>query len=159
MKYIEAQGVIFLTEAATLIDQGKAEDVLRHALSAKLPLMFPEQPWWIKQHVIGTESHVKFFETGKSRHGFVDVLVGATVIEYERNLRTPSTFNHGLHQVKQYCAAQLNASSRPDLLIVLSDSPSARSGGSRARRLRMRPSSYSGPSPARKARTTFLDVM
>lgn len=120
--YVEAQGQGFLKEAVSLIGQGKAEDILRHALSAKLPLMFPEQPWWIKSHVTGTEALAKFHEKGKSRHGFVDVLVGSTVIEYERNLEVLGTFAHGLHQVKQYCAAQLNIGARADLLLgVLSD--------------------------------------
>lgn len=116
------QGQAFLKEAVSLINQGKAEDTLRHALSAKLPLMFPEQPWWIRSHVTGTEALAKFHEKGKSRHGFVDVLVGSTVIEYERNLQVIGTFAHGMHQVKQYCAAQLNAGARADLLLgVLSD--------------------------------------
>ncbi|MHA6889404.1 hypothetical protein [Ralstonia pseudosolanacearum] len=120
--YVEAQGKAFLKEAARLVAQGKAEDVLRHALSAKLPLMFPQQPWWIKSHVTGTEALAKFHEDGKKRHGFVDVLVGSTVIEYERDLQALGTFDHGLHQVKQYCAAQLNAGKRADLILgVLSD--------------------------------------
>lgn len=121
-KYIEAQGKAFLKEAVALMNQGKAEDVLRHALSAKLPLMFPEDPWWIKAHVTGTESLAKFHELGSKKYGFVDVLVGSTVIEYERDLNASGTFEHGLHQVKQYCASQLNAGARPDLLVgVLSD--------------------------------------
>lgn len=109
VRYVEAQGKAFLKEACDLIHEGKAEDVLRHALSAKLPLMFPDQPWWIKAHVTGTESLAKFHELGAKKHGFVDVLVGATVIEYERDLCKLGTFAHGLHQVKQYCAGQLNA--------------------------------------------------
>lgn len=122
VKYVEAQGKAFLKEAANLIQEGKAEDVLRHALSAKLPLMFPEQPWWTKAHVTGTESLAKFHELGTKKHGFVDVLVGATVIEYERDLHALGTFAHGLHQVKQYCASQLNAGTPRDLLVgVLSD--------------------------------------
>ncbi|MET4614871.1 methylase of polypeptide subunit release factors [Stenotrophomonas sp. 2619] len=122
VKYIEAQGKAFLKEVSDLIREGKAEDVLRHALSAKLPLMFPEQPWWTKAHVTGTESLAKFHELGDKKHGFVDVLVGATVIEYERDLRALGTFAHGLHQVKQYCAGQLNAGTPRDLLVgVLSD--------------------------------------
>lgn len=122
VKYVEAQAKAFLKEACELIREGKAEDVLRHALSAKLPLMFPDQPWWTKDHVTGTESLAKFHERGVKKHGFVDVLVGATVIEYERDLRAQGTFAHGLHQVKQYCAGQLNAGTSPDLLIgVLSD--------------------------------------
>ncbi|MGZ5198781.1 MAG: hypothetical protein ACXWC4_03340 [Telluria sp.] len=120
--YVEAQGGAFLKEAAALINDGKAEDVLRHALSAKLPLMFPEQPWWIKAHVTGTESLAKFHEFGAKKHGFVDVLVGSTVIEYERDLHSLGVFHHGLHQVKQYCAARLNEGTPPDLLVgVLSD--------------------------------------
>lgn len=120
--YVEAQGRAFLNEAAGLISDGRAEDVLRHALSARLPAMFPEQPWWIKAHVTGTESLAKFHEFGSKKYGFVDVLVGSTVIEYERDLRVQGTFNHGLHQVKQYCAARLNEGTPSDLLVgVLSD--------------------------------------
>ncbi|TPG23472.1 hypothetical protein EAH83_06085 [Variovorax ginsengisoli] len=121
-KYVEAQGKTFLKEAVALMHEGKAEDVLRHALSAKLPLMFPEEPWWTKAHVTGTESLAKFHEKGAKKYGFVDVLVGSTVIEYERDLHALTAFSHGLHQVKQYCAAQLNAGATSDLLVgVLSD--------------------------------------
>lgn len=121
-KYVEAQGKAFLKEAVGHMVDGKAEDVLRHALSAKLPLMFPEQPWWIKAHVTGTESLAKFHELGEKKYGFVDVLVGSTVIEYERDLRALGTFDHALHQVKQYCASRLNEGTPPDLLVgVLSD--------------------------------------
>lgn len=122
MNYVEARGKLFLTEAVKLMNDGKAEDVLRHALSANLPLMFPDQPWWIKAHVSGTESLAKFHEFGAKKYGFVDVLVGSTVIEYERNLRSQGTFDHGLHQIKQYCASRLNEGTPPDLLVgVLSD--------------------------------------
>lgn len=121
-KYVEAQGKAFLKEAVALMNEGKAEDVLRHALSAKLPLMFPDEPWWTKAHVSGTESLARFHELGSKKYGFVDVLVGSTVIEYERDLNASGTFDHGLHQVKQYCASQLNAGTPPDLLVgVLSD--------------------------------------
>jgi methylase of polypeptide subunit release factors len=84
--------------------------------------MFPDQPWWIKSHVTGTEELAKFHEHGNKRYGFVDVLVGSTVIEYERDLHALGTFAHGFHQVKQYCAAQLNAGKKADLILgVLSD--------------------------------------
>ncbi|HGT6869408.1 TPA: hypothetical protein ACM332_001681 [Escherichia coli] len=120
--YNETQGLAFLKEAVALMADGKAEDVLRHALSAKLPLMFPKQPWWIKAHVTGTESLAKFHEFGSKKYGFVDVLVGSTVIEYERNLQTQGSFTHGLHQLKQYCASLLNSHTPSDLLVgVLSD--------------------------------------
>jgi methylase of polypeptide subunit release factors len=121
-KYVKAQGKALLKQVVALMKEGKAEDVLRHALSAKLPLMFPEDPWWIKAHVTGTESLAKFHELGSKKHGFVDVLVGSTVIEYERDLSALGAFDHGLHQVKQYCASQLNAGTPSDLLLgVLSD--------------------------------------
>lgn len=121
-EYVEAHGKAFLKEAVALMNEGKAEDVLRHALSAYLPLMFPGNPWWAKAHVTGTESFVKFHELGSQKSGFVDVLVGSTVIEYERNLTPLSTFEHGLHQIKQYCASQLNTGTPPDLLVgILSD--------------------------------------
>lgn len=120
--YVEVQGKVFLKQAVTLLNEGKAEGVLRHALSAKLPLMFPDEPWWIKAHVTGAESLAKFHELGSKKYGFVDVLVGATVIEYERNLTKKGTFEHGLHQVKQYCASEINAGTPPDRLVgVLSD--------------------------------------
>jgi len=121
-KYVEAEGKTFLKEAVALMGDGVTEDVLRHALSAKLPQMFPEQPWWTKAHVTGTEALAKFHEHGGKKHGFVDVLVGSTVIEYERDLRVLGAYDHGLHQVKQYCASQLNKGTTPDLLVgVLSD--------------------------------------
>lgn len=122
IEYVEVEGKALLKEVVAFVQEGKAEYVLRHALSSKLPLMFPEQPWWTKAHVSGTEALAKFHELGKKRRGFVDVLVGSTVIEYERDLNGQGTFDHGLHQVRQYCAAQLNAGIRPDHLIgVLSD--------------------------------------
>jgi methylase of polypeptide subunit release factors len=122
VNYVEAQGQAFLKEAVALIEEGQAEDVLRHALSAKLPLMFPDEPWWTKAHVTGTEALTKFHEHGGKKRGFVDVLVGATVIEYEPNLQALGAFDHGLHQVKQYLAGRLNAGTPRDLLVgVLSD--------------------------------------
>ena len=120
--YDEDQGRAFIREAIDLVARASSEDVLRHALSAKLPLMFPGQPWWIKSHVTGSESLASFHEAGKKRYGFIDVLVGSTVVEYERDLRPSTAFDHGLHQVKQYCAAQLNNGARPDQLMgILSD--------------------------------------
>lgn len=120
--YIEAQGKSFLKEVVALMGEGKTEDVLRHAISAKLPLMFPEQPWWVRAHVTGTESLAKFHDLGTKKHGFIDVRIGGTVIEYERDLRVKGAFDHGLHQIKQYCAAQLNDGIPPDQLVgVLSD--------------------------------------
>lgn len=120
--YSEAHGEAFLKQVVALFNEGKSEGVLRHALSAKLPLMFPDEPWWVKAHVTGTESLAKFHERGSKKYGFVDVLVGATVIEYERDLTKKATYEHGLHQVKQYCASQINAGTSSDRLVgVLSD--------------------------------------
>ena len=81
----------FAIEAVAQIRAGAVEDVLRHLLSARLPLMFPENPWWIQEHSIGAETHVHFIDAaGKRRTGFIDSLVGKTAIEYEKNLNVRS---------------------------------------------------------------------
>jgi hypothetical protein len=111
-----------LAEAKRLIGEGKAEDVLRHNLSSRLPEIFPDRPWWVEYHILGTEKHVKFEKGGKVRSGFVDALVGATAIEYEKDLSNPTIFDTGLGQVKDYCASLLNEGDLKKLIVgVLSD--------------------------------------
>ena len=91
------------------IDNGSVEHKLRHILSAKLVEIFPENPWWIQAHVLGTEAHVRFSgDDDKSRSGFVDNIVGKTAIEYEKNLNNKVVFDEGYHQVEEYCAALCN---------------------------------------------------
>ncbi|MBI1278444.1 MAG: hypothetical protein GC179_09990 [Anaerolineaceae bacterium] len=102
--------------------QGVVEDVLRHNLSAYLPQMFPNNPWWVSYHVIDSEKQLHFFTEGKSSYGFVDALVGATAIEYEKDLTNLQLFESGFNQVKDYCAGLLNDGQPASLIVgVLSD--------------------------------------
>lgn len=111
-----------LTEAVALIRSGALEDVIRHRFSSHLPSIFREEPSWIVHHGHGTEYHLKFAKAGKNRGGFVDALVGLTAIEYEKDISQPVIFEHGLGQVKDYCAGLLNMNHPADLIIgVLSD--------------------------------------
>jgi hypothetical protein len=111
-----------LQEAEALIASGTIEDVLRQRFAAYLPQIFPEQPWWVNYHGLGSEAHVKFDKDGKASGGFVDSLIGLTAIEYEKDIRNPAIFRHGLAQVQDYCAGLLNKGHAPDLIVgVLSD--------------------------------------
>jgi hypothetical protein len=91
----------FAKDAIALIRAGAVEDALRHLLSARLPQMFPDNPWWIQEHSIGAEANVHFMDDkGARRSGFIDSLVGKTAIEYEKNLEHIFLFNEGYHQVE-----------------------------------------------------------
>ena len=99
----------FATEATALMRAGVMEEVLRHLLSANLPQMFPEKPWWIREHSTGAEANVHYIDAaGLRRNGFIDSLVGMTAIEYERNLTVRAIYLEGYHQVEEYCSALLN---------------------------------------------------
>ena len=105
------------------IDNGSVEDKLRHLLSASLSRIFPDTPWWVQEHVMGTETYLHFANTkGKERIGFADSVVGKTAIEYEKNLKIPTIFNEGYHQVEEYCAALCNLGiDENEILGILSD--------------------------------------
>lgn len=105
------------------IDSGAAEDKLRHLLSAHLKNIFPDSPWWIQEHILGTETFLRFADpTGKDRTGFADSVVGKTAIEYEKDLTIGSIFSEGYHQVEKYCAALYNMRiPEEEILGVLSD--------------------------------------
>lgn len=108
--------------AQSLIESGAVEDRLRHYLSSHLPSIFPDSPWWIEAHMIGTEQHVHFATTQGDRDGFVDAVVGKTAIEYEKNLEIDRIFDEGYYQVKEYCAALYNLGIQEnEILGVLSD--------------------------------------
>lgn len=113
----------FAIEATAQIRAGAIEDVLRHLLSSRLPLMFPDNPWWIQEHSVGAEAHVHYIDAaGKMRTGFIDSLVGKTAIEYEKNLTIRAIYDEGYHQVEEYCSALLNRGvSCSDIIGVLSD--------------------------------------
>jgi methylase of polypeptide subunit release factors len=113
----------FAVEATSRLQSGAIEDVLRHLLSANLPLMFPDNPWWIREHSTGAEANVHYIDAaGLRRSGFVDSLVGKTAIEYEKNLNIRSVYDEGYHQVEEYCSALLNNGVFfDDIVGVLSD--------------------------------------
>lgn len=113
----------FAITAQLEISNGSTEDKLRHFLSNSLIKIFPDSPWWIQEHVMGTETYLHFSNSeGKERVGFADSVVGKTAIEYERNLTISSIFNEGFYQVKEYCAALCNLGIKEnDILGILSD--------------------------------------
>lgn len=113
----------FAALAKREISKGTPEDVLRHLFSASLTAIFPDSPWWVKVHILGTETHVTFAsQTGRKRSGFADSMVGKTAIEYEKNLGAKAIFDEGYYQVREYCAALCNQGiPSKDVLGVLSD--------------------------------------
>lgn len=113
----------FVQLAQSEINNGSVEDKLRHILSAHLSLIFPDNPWWVQEHVMGTETFLHFSSsTGKERYGFADSVVGKTAIEYEKNLTTKAIFDEGYYQVREYCAALCNLGVKQnEILGVLSD--------------------------------------
>lgn len=112
----------FAHRAQAMIDSGSVEDRLRHYLSSSLTSIFPDSPWWIEAHMMGTEERVRFSAENRTRQGFVDAVVGKTAIEYEKNLTLRSVFDEGHHQVKEYCAALYNIGvPEAEILGVLSD--------------------------------------
>ena len=112
----------FARNAQNMIDSGALEDRLRHYLSSKLSGIFPDSPWWIEAHMLGTEERVRFSTESGDRQGFVDAVVGKTAIEYEKNLTNRRVFDEGYYQVKEYCAALYNIGIPADeILGVLSD--------------------------------------
>lgn len=113
----------FVATAQHEIDNGSVEDKLRHLLSASLSKIFPDTPWWVQEHVMGTETFLHFANAkGKERIGFADSVVGKTAIEYEKNLKISAIFNEGYHQVEEYCAALCNLGiDEKEILGILSD--------------------------------------
>ena len=113
----------FITTAQHEIDNGAVEDKLRHLLSVRLTKIFPDSPWWVQEHVMGTETYLRFANAdGKEQIGFADSVVGKTAIEYEKNLTIKSIFSEGYHQVKKYCAALCNLGiPENEILGILSD--------------------------------------
>lgn len=113
----------FAHDAQAMISRGDVEDRLRHFLSASLPAIFPDSPWWVQAHALGSEEHVRFTTYhGTARGGFVDTVIGKTAVEYEKNLNRQTIFDEGYHQVKEYCAALHNMGIHEnEILGVLSD--------------------------------------
>lgn len=113
----------FALIANSYTDEGAAEDSLRHLLSAHLPQMFSDNPWWIEAHSRGAQTRAHYIDAqGLKRTGFIDSLVGKTVVEYEKNLSVKTIYEEGYNQVKKYCAALINQGVPcTDIIGVLSD--------------------------------------
>lgn len=113
----------FVTLAQREMTAGAVEDKLRHILSSNLTLIFPDNEWWVQEHILGTEQFLHFAnEQGKERSGFADSVVGKTAIEYEKNLTINKVFEEGYYQVREYCAALINLGVEvPEIYGILSD--------------------------------------
>lgn len=118
------EAVSFIERANYLIDHKKVkEDVVRHNFTSYIArIYYSDPPTWIRQHISGGESLARFATGGAERMGFIDNLVGLSVIEYERDLRITGNFNEGYNQIKQYCASRINDGHPSELVIgILSD--------------------------------------
>ncbi len=113
----------FAAAAQHEIENGAAEDKLRHLLTNCLGRIFPDSPWWVQAHVMGTETRLYFANAqGEERIGFADSVVGKTAIEYEKNLTIPGIYSEGYHQTEEYCAALCNLGiAENEILGILSD--------------------------------------
>lgn len=115
----------FIREANRMIAEGRNEDAIRSNLVSHFRLMFPGAPPWISEHIKGGETALKFHKENRAKTvtGFVDNLVGLTVIEYEKDLTNPKLFAEGYNQVREYSAGLLNQHHPADQVIgILSDS-------------------------------------
>lgn len=113
----------YLKQAAAMVGRSK-EDQLRHLLSAFLPQIFPDQKdhWWVSLHAKASEKHTTTREAGRVKAGFIDALVGATPIEYEKDISRQDLAIHGEDQVREYCAGLINEGHSADNVIgILSD--------------------------------------
>lgn len=112
----------FIKDAKALIAQGEKESRIRENFTSYLRLMFPEGTKWIDSHVIQGETSVKMKRNGNEVSGFIDNCIDNIAIEYEKNLNIRSIFLEGYRQVKEYCAALVNAGTESDLITgILSD--------------------------------------
>lgn len=113
----------FIVKAKKLIEKNAVEGKLRSTLTTDLYKIFPNSPWWIQEHAMGTETYLKTkSNNGIEKRGFADSAVGKTAIEYEKNLNTQALFMHGYDQVKEYCAGLYNLGiPEKEILGILSD--------------------------------------
>jgi methylase of polypeptide subunit release factors len=115
-----AQARAFIAKALSL--SGSNESVIRGNLTSYLPLIFPDRPWWVDEHVTGAEFGVRYYEPDGAHRGQVDVVVGRTAIEYESDLRVQAKLDEGHRQIRQYLAGMANDGHPSDQLLgVVSD--------------------------------------
>lgn len=122
INYSVDAAIACIRESSHLIEEGSVEGAIRQRFSAHLSRIFPAEPWWVKLHGTGAEHHVRYNREGTQVGGFVDTLIGNTVIEYEKNISSPQIYSHGLDQVKDYCAGLLNQGGMAEHIVgILSD--------------------------------------
>ena len=113
----------FAQHANYLRESGANEEAIKVNLVHYLPMMFPNQPAWLRHHLTGVETNLTVASGSATAHRFADSLVGLTTIEYEPDLRKTPRRTHGLFQVREHLAGLLNEGNSSDKLIgVLSDS-------------------------------------
>ncbi len=98
------------------------ESNIRHSFTSYLRLIFPNEPWWVEDHISRAARQTPRFQLQAKQIRFVDNLVGMTAIEYETDLENTAKFEEGFQQVKNYCASLANDGHDRDLIVgVLSD--------------------------------------
>src|ERR687896_481642 len=85
---------------------GKTEKMAREDFVSYLRPIFLGETW-VNHFVEGAETAVSTGKTAKGRKavGFVDTLVRATAVEYEKDIRVAPTRDIGLGQLRKYCAS------------------------------------------------------
>lgn len=115
----------FIDKALIHFAAGAKEAVLIGNFVSYLRSMFPETPIWVEHYFNGIEQQVtlqRAASSGGTTSGSIDVFVNGTVIEFERNLTHSAIYNHGLFQVKDYCASKIREGLPIEKVIgVLSD--------------------------------------
>jgi len=101
----------------------KKEKMLREEFVSYLRPVFPGEAW-VDHFIEGAEAAVATGRTSTGRRsvGFVDTLVRATALEYEKDIRVASIRNVGLGQLRKYTAAMIVAGTPVNQIrAVLSD--------------------------------------
>jgi hypothetical protein len=112
---------LFIADALGIVGRLNEQPV-RDNLTSHLRSIFPDNEWWVQEHIKVCERGLKYSTAARDKHGFVDNLVGYTAIEYEADLSQPSVRVHGLEQVREYCAGLLSERVQQDRVVgVLSD--------------------------------------
>lgn len=104
-------------------DNKKKEKMLREEFVSYLRAIFPAEAW-VDHFIEGAEAAVATGRTtaGRKAVGFVDTLVRATALEYEKDIRVTSVRETGLAQLRKYTAAMLAAGTPVDQVrAILSD--------------------------------------
>lgn len=101
----------------------KKEKMVREEFVSYLRAVFPGETW-VDHFIEGAEAAVATGRTATGRRavGFVDTLVRATALEYEKDIRVAAIRDTGLAQLRKYTAAMIAAGTAVDQIrAVLSD--------------------------------------